>query len=103
MSHHFMHQQIPTLFHPDLVFEEPVARPVEGMPIGNGRMGTLVWTTPSSVVFQINRMDVFRVNRKASGDHCGEMKIIDGVIQFPTRPGGRYRILSGQDQNGCSG
>jgi alpha-L-fucosidase 2 len=28
------------------------------MPIGNGRMGTLVWTTPSALHFQINRVDL---------------------------------------------
>ena len=27
---------------------QPAARPVEGLPIGNGRMGTLVWTTPET-------------------------------------------------------
>ena len=32
------------------------------MPIGNGRMGTLVWTTPSALKFQINRPDVFAQN-----------------------------------------
>ena len=32
------------------------------MPIGNGRMGTLVWTTPSALKFQINRPDVFAEN-----------------------------------------
>ena len=30
----------------DLVYDKPVPRSEEGMPIGNGRMGTLVWTTP---------------------------------------------------------
>ncbi len=42
----------------DLVYERPVARSEEGMPIGNGRMGSLVWTTPSTVKFQINRVDI---------------------------------------------
>lgn len=28
----------------DLVFDSPATRPEEGMPVGNGRMGTLVWT-----------------------------------------------------------
>lgn len=47
--------------------DRPVARPVEGHPIGNGRMGTLVWTTPDAVEFQINRVDVFAVNRHHQG------------------------------------
>lgn len=29
------------------------------MPVGNGRMGSLVWTTPSALKFQINRVDAF--------------------------------------------
>ncbi len=41
---------------PQIVITQPVARPVEGHPIGNGRMGTLVWTTPGTVEFQINRV-----------------------------------------------
>ena len=32
------------------------------MPVGNGRMGSLVWTTPSALKFQINRCDVFGVD-----------------------------------------
>src|SRR5215813_9783134 len=43
----------------DLTYDTPAARSEEGMPIGNGRMGSLVWTTPSALKFQINRMDVF--------------------------------------------
>jgi hypothetical protein len=43
----------------DLSYNEPVIRSEEGMPIGNGRMGTMVWTTPSALHFQINRVDLF--------------------------------------------
>src|ERR1041385_5584843 len=42
----------------DLHYAAPVARSEDGMPIGNGRMGTLVWTTPASLRLQINRVDV---------------------------------------------
>jgi Glycosyl hydrolase family 95 catalytic domain/Domain of unknown function (DUF5703) len=42
----------------DLDYNSPAERPEEGMPIGNGRMGSLVWTTPSAIKFQINRVDV---------------------------------------------
>jgi len=31
----------------DMIYRSPAAAPVEGQPIGNGRMGTLVWTTPA--------------------------------------------------------
>lgn len=61
----------------DLYYTRPVTRPEEGMPIGNGRMGTLVWTVPSSLKFQLNRVDVFG-NSSASNsfferntDYCG--------------------------------
>ncbi|HTM23788.1 MAG TPA: hypothetical protein VL225_01265 [Vicinamibacterales bacterium] len=42
----------------DLDYATPAARPEEGMPIGNGRMGSLIWTTPSALKLQINRVDV---------------------------------------------
>jgi alpha-L-fucosidase 2 len=43
----------------DLDYTNPAIRSEEGMPVGNGRMGSLVWTTPSALKFQINRDDVF--------------------------------------------
>jgi uncharacterized protein DUF5703/glycosyl hydrolase family 95 len=42
----------------DLDYRTPAARPEEGMPVGNGRMGSLVWTTPDTLRFQVNRVDV---------------------------------------------
>jgi len=42
----------------DLDYDTPAARSEEGMPIGNGRTGSLVWTTPSALKMQINRVDV---------------------------------------------
>jgi len=50
----------------DLVYEKPVLRSEEGIPIGNGRMGTLVWTTPQQLRFQINRLDVYGNNCAAN-------------------------------------
>jgi hypothetical protein len=46
----------------DLHYLKSAARSEEGIPIGNGRMGTLVWTTPQSLRFQINRVDVYANN-----------------------------------------
>ena len=43
----------------DLDYGTPASRSEEGQPIGNGLMGSLVWTTPSAMHFQINRVDVF--------------------------------------------
>lgn len=43
----------------DLQYDRPATRSEEGMPIGNGRMGTLVWTSPRAIHLQVNRVDVF--------------------------------------------
>ena len=43
----------------DLTYDQPAARSEEGLPVGNGRMGSLVWTSPSALKFQINRADVY--------------------------------------------
>jgi hypothetical protein len=62
----------------DLVYSAPATVPVAGHPIGNGRMGTMVWTTPGAIHFQINRVDVFAVNKHhialpqhGATDYCG--------------------------------
>ncbi len=43
----------------DLTYDAPASRSEEGLPIGNGRTGSLAWTSPSAIRFQINRVDVF--------------------------------------------
>ena len=50
-----------------LIYETPPERAVEGLPIGNGTMGTLVWTTPEAVHLQLNRCDVYAVNKRHTG------------------------------------
>jgi len=67
----------------DLLYDKPVSRSEEGMPVGNGRMGSLVWTTPSSLKLQINRVDIFG-NGAASNsfferntDYCSGAGIVD--------------------------
>lgn len=71
----------------DLVYDVPVTRSEEGMPIGNGVMGSLVWTTPSAMHFQINRVDVFGNNAESNNfyerhtDYCGGVGFVD--IEFP--------------------
>lgn len=47
----------------DRVYTLPVERSEEGIPIGNGRMGTVVWTTPSALTFQFNRVDLQTIHR----------------------------------------
>lgn len=51
----------------DLIYQSPAARPVDGQPIGNGRMGAMVWTPPSAVRLQINRCDVYATNKDGNG------------------------------------
>ena len=46
----------------DIILNKPVSRRESGLPMGNGRMGSLVWTTPSALKFQINRDDVYANN-----------------------------------------
>ncbi|MGH7970960.1 MAG: hypothetical protein ACREIC_19745, partial [Limisphaerales bacterium] len=45
--------------HADLAFNTPAPSRHDGLPIGNGRVGTLVWTTPSALHYQINDVDLF--------------------------------------------
>jgi hypothetical protein len=69
--------------HSDLHYDAPVARSEEGMPLGNGRMGTLVWTTPDSLRFQINRDDIYPMSSHSTsfferhGDYCGGAAFAD--------------------------
>jgi hypothetical protein len=51
----------------NLVYDKPAESADAGQPIGNGRMGTMVWTSPTAIHLQINRVDVFAVNC----DHLG--------------------------------
>jgi hypothetical protein len=67
----------------DLRYDKPVVRSEEGMPIGNGRMGTLVWTVPSALRMQINRVDVFANGCSSHSfferntDYCGGCGFVD--------------------------
>jgi hypothetical protein len=47
----------------DIQYDKQVQRSEEGLPIGNGTMGSLVWTTPKQIRLQINRVDVFAADR----------------------------------------
>jgi len=84
----------------DLRYDSPVARSEEGVPLGNGRMGSLVWTTPTALRFQINRVDVQPINRETRSfverhsDYMGGSAFLDvelagaGPDVFPAgRPG----------------
>jgi hypothetical protein len=77
----------------DLIYSTPVARSEEGIPVGNGRMGSLVWTTRNRLRFQINRVDIYPSNCQsnsffeAHNDYCGGCAFLDivfGEDVFPT-------------------
>ncbi len=67
----------------DLDYNEPARRSEEGMPIGNGRMGSMVWTSPTQLKFQINRVDVFAADGRtvsfpqADSDFAGGCGYVD--------------------------
>lgn len=65
----------------DFVYRSPASRGEDGTPIGNGRMGTMVWTADSAVCFQINRSDVFAVNRTHRGPQHGPADYCGGCAQ----------------------
>jgi hypothetical protein len=67
----------------DLVYDRPVERSEEGLPVGNGRMGSLVWTTARQLRFQINRADVYANDSTSTSfferhnDYCGGCAFFD--------------------------
>lgn len=69
--------------HADLIYHQPVTNSEAGMPVGNGRMGSLVWTTPSAIHLQVNRVDIFGNNSSSDNfyqrntDYCGGAGFVD--------------------------
>ncbi|MGV8134943.1 MAG: glycoside hydrolase family 95-like protein [Mangrovibacterium sp.] len=67
----------------DLIYQQPVSRSEAGQPVGNGRMGSLVWTIPSQVKMQVNRVDIFASNSATNNfferntDYCGSAAFVD--------------------------
>lgn len=62
----------------DLSYDKPASRSEEGMPVGNGRMGSLVWTSPSALKFQINRVDLFAENSSTTSFHRADTDYASG-------------------------
>ncbi len=46
----------------DLIYTNPVRNSYEGQPVGNGRMGSLIWTNQNTLSYQMNRVDVFSMS-----------------------------------------
>lgn len=57
----------------DLDFKEPLGGQdtERGLPVGNGRMGTLLWTAPeqSKLHMQVNHTDVFAFRNSSASTH----------------------------------
>ena len=63
----------------DLNYDTPVIRSEDGIPIGNGRMGTLVWTTPNAIHYQINRADAFAMDCNTTSFQDGHNNYSSGL------------------------
>ena len=72
----------------DLVYLSHPYKAIEGHPIGNGRMGTMVWAAGSLVNLQINRSDVFAINRNHDGFFTGPTDSYAGCAQVTIDVGG---------------
>ena len=71
----------------DLIYNKPVKLSQAGQPIGNGRMGSLIWTTPQSLNLQVNRVDIFNIDSNSNTfngnppDYCGGAGIVSIDLQ----------------------
>ena len=83
----------------DLDYPTPARRAEEGMPVGNGRMGSLVWTTPEALRFQVNRVDVHAMDSTtfsfphADSDYgygCGFVDVVFDAAAKPVFSGRRF-------------
>lgn len=42
----------------NLVYQTPPDDPMQGLPLGNGRLGAIIWFEPQAIVWQMNRCDL---------------------------------------------
>lgn len=67
----------------DLHIAGPARRPEHGLPLGNGRMGSMVWTSPGAIHLQVNRPDVYANDRDTTSfrdsheNFCGGCAFVD--------------------------
>ena len=91
----------------DLVYDRAAPRSEEGLPIGNGRMGSLIWTSSGALHLQINRVDVYGNDSTTNSfverhsDYCGGCGFVDvhvgtrGDTVFPERLSQRLSVRTG--------
>ncbi|MFD0616064.1 discoidin domain-containing protein [Paenibacillus sp. GCM10027629] len=91
----------------DLYFNRQVSASYLGMPIGNGRVGGLVWTEPTKLKTQVNRVDVFGHNGASSatslhGDYfgaVGNVSVDFGGTVFPSDNVPQYLSMYNATEN----
>ncbi len=70
----------------------PIIAGFEGLPVGTGAMGTLVWTSEHAICMNINRNDVYPMNASTTSfferntDYCGPCGQVE--VHLPAGPGG---------------
>ena len=72
----------------DVIYLAPTEHNREGQPIGNGRMGTVVWTTPGAVHFLINRSDLYAADNSHSGEFAGPSDDFGRLARVSVEVGG---------------
>jgi hypothetical protein len=84
----------------DLDYQAPATRSEDGQPIGNGAMGSLVWTEPTALRLQINRADVYAENCETNsfperdtdyGSGCGFVEVDFGDFGEDVFSGSAFR------------
>ena len=100
----------------DLDFNGPITRSETGLPAGNGRMGSLVWTDRNAIRLQINRVDVFAANSHTESlidappsgagpfpagyqDYCCGCGLVDIAFDGPAGAGMRAAPFPSQNVN----
>ena len=67
---------------PQTNYSEDGVLPEDGMPVGTGRMGTLVWLTPNALHMQINRVDVFGMDSSSHSVNGTDSDFSEGCAFF---------------------
>ncbi|HUT26321.1 MAG TPA: DUF5703 domain-containing protein, partial [Sumerlaeia bacterium] len=69
----------------DIVYLSPPTEGYEGLPIGNGDLGGMVWTTPTGILMQINKSDTFgdpNAETRMALRSCGRLTLDFGAPCF---------------------
>ena len=81
----------------DLLYDRPVEHPVQGQPIGDSCMGSIVWTIPEAIHSQINRTQYVLPH--------GGVENVQREVRLRIRdlaPGGGYVLGCAQHSAGCA-